>query len=89
MSDWIIGGIGFLLGLLLLTAVMAFFTQPMIMKESAELFCSKDGQGLIDYKSEVWDFKYITCGGQARNVDVIERNYKPEQTKTYDIFEDD
>ncbi len=89
MSDGIIGAIGFVFGILLMTAVMAFFTEPIIMKENAELFCSKDGQGLIEYKSEVWTFKYITCGGPPKNVDVIERNYKPVQVKTYDIFEDD
>lgn len=86
--DSLLAGIGgFILGVICLTAVLAVFTTPKAMEECAEVFCSKDGQGLLKYEAEVWDFKNITCGGAPDN-DVIKRNYKSEEIKTYDIFTD-
>ncbi len=80
--------VGFLAGLIFLTLAVVFLGNPNIMEDHAEVFCNKNGQGLLDYEAELWDFKNITCGGKEENT-VIERNYKLQEVNTYDVFMED
>ena len=87
MDEFLSFLIGVLVGITILLALIVFQLNPTIMEKNAELFCNKDGQKLLDYDADVWDFKSITCGGSSEKR-VFERNYENQEVKTFDVFEE-
>lgn len=87
MDEFIPFLMGGIIGIGFMGAFVLFSLNPSVMEQSAELFCNKDGQKLLEYDSSAWTFKSITCGGSSEKR-VFERNYEDQKVKTFDVFEE-